>query len=680
MALLLESGDAILLENGDALLEESAGVTPFDPATSTFSEQHADFAGRVTPRCVALMLTACVLGAPPIAQPFDPASFPHEQSVDFPRREKLRATGLRDQACWHVRKPGVTGQALRIDRIANALELVVLPNPVGVTFTGWARLRVDRNDYSPLFSLETPAGHSLEWTELITDSDGTTLKVFDHVVGAVTVGTMVRDQWFRVAMVVKSGSVDAYFGAEGRAALALASGSIVNVVDVQKSGIGATTAAATEWWNGNVSLYRVWNAELTQAEIERELQSPTPLRTTGLLGSWLPLGVTTPTLFTAQYGADIQQPAGIGTAVYSYEKGPELYPFDPGVEGFPWEQPSEPQRRAAPSPEGQAAFVPVLAAPAFNPANGFPWEQSENPQRAAPRTEGQTAFVQLVAAPAFNPGDGFPWEQGPEPVRPAAPRGEGQVVLASPFDPRFGFPWAQCTDQFRARVGPAPHDAAVLATPFNPRFGFPWEQPVEVPNAARRTTSHVASVLASPFDPRFGFPWSQTTEVLRSAPRTTQHDAAVEGLPYEARLFPATEFPDFARGPQRTTAHTATVLASPFDPRFGFPWEQPAEVPRSARRTTTHAAAVLAEPYNARFFPASEFPDFARAAQRVPNFDFTAAPVLVFNTFEFPWEQGSEPLRIASTHFLTTGAVRPLFVTPTAAVFLTGSLFWGPVG
>jgi hypothetical protein len=216
--------------------------------------------------------------------------------------------------------------AFRIDGEQDALQLATRPNVSNITFAGWARIAVDRNTYSSVFSIETGPGHSTEWNEVITDTDGTTLKVFDHITGDCgTVGVMTVGVWYRVAIsITSSGTYSAYFGPEGSSALTKTTGSLTNISANDYTGLGGTQFTSTEWFNGRLAGARVWNAVLSDAEIEREFKSYTPVRTANILGAWIPRDVTTGTVLTAITGANLIDGNGGGTPDYTVEAGPLL--------------------------------------------------------------------------------------------------------------------------------------------------------------------------------------------------------------------------------------------------------------------------------------------------------------------------------------------------------------------
>jgi len=225
--------------------------------------------------------------------------------------------------------------ALRIDGEQDVLKLATRSGRYPVTMLCWARIVTDRNTYSAILTVEYGVDHSTEYNELVTDSDGTTLVMCDHGSLWSTVGTMVVGTWHKVAFVITAGHVDCYFGTEGTAGVTrTVNASISNVTSVDYQGVGSSNYASAEWFNGRLSGVRVWNAALTEAEIEAEFASETPVRSADILGAWLPPTVTVGTVLTAIVGADLVDGAGGGTPDYTIESGPTVDPAPDVFAGF----------------------------------------------------------------------------------------------------------------------------------------------------------------------------------------------------------------------------------------------------------------------------------------------------------------------------------------------------------
>jgi len=218
----------------------------------------------------------------------------------------------------------LTGDALRMDGAQDVMRLDYADSTglLYCTITCWAKMSVDRNNYSTIFAIEDGAGHSTKYNELITDADGVTLSVYDDVTGDIAdVQTMTVGTWYAIGFKITSGAWKSYIGTEGFTSLTTATGSLTNILFNDLFGVGSTTFTATETFNGLFSQFRVWSGALTDDEIKAELQSSRPVRINDLVGSWFPLGVAAGTETTATYGNAIVS-RGVGTPDWTFAAGP----------------------------------------------------------------------------------------------------------------------------------------------------------------------------------------------------------------------------------------------------------------------------------------------------------------------------------------------------------------------
>jgi hypothetical protein len=326
--LLLESNDKVLLEGGTDRLTEETPTNPGDILTEQGTdrimlENGSDSLIKELSTASLQTLTMPLIAAG--SSTFAPSVV---QVVSPPQI----ATGSQLFAATVLQN--APNNAFRISGEQDALMLATQPNTNSVTFVGWARIVTDRNTFSSIFSIETGPGHSTEWNELITETDGTTLSVYDHVTGNVgTVGVMTVGVWYRVAIVFGPGTAwKSYFGTEGSAPLTTQTGTKATISAVDYTGVGGTQFTSTEWFNGRLAHFRVWNAVLTDAEIEREFRSDTPIRTANLLGAWFPRSMTAGTVLTAITGSDLVDGNGGGTPDYTVEPGPIIFQqMDPPI-------------------------------------------------------------------------------------------------------------------------------------------------------------------------------------------------------------------------------------------------------------------------------------------------------------------------------------------------------------
>lgn len=165
------------------------------------------------------------------------------------------------------------------------------PSPAtAFTVTFWARLRVDRDDFSTMIRLHSSSGGSTT-VNIATGSSGTTPVVVSpgNTGGIVGTDALAVDVWRMLAVTV------AGTGASDGKIYTKAIGGSTNVVTGQVSGgatpdgmtlFGRSAGDAGEWFNGGLAYVRVWSAVLSQAEVEAEWASATIVRTAGVWANW----------------------------------------------------------------------------------------------------------------------------------------------------------------------------------------------------------------------------------------------------------------------------------------------------------------------------------------------------------------------------------------------------------
>lgn len=165
------------------------------------------------------------------------------------------------------------------------------PNPAtAFTVTFWARLRVDRDDFSTMMRLHSSSGGSTT-VNITTGSSGTTPIVVSPGNSGGIIGTdaLAVDTWRMLAVTVAGTGAS-----DGKIYTKVIAGS-TNVVTGQVTGgstpdgitlFGRSAGDSTEWFNGGLAYVRVWSAVLSQAEIEAEWASATIVRTSGVWANW----------------------------------------------------------------------------------------------------------------------------------------------------------------------------------------------------------------------------------------------------------------------------------------------------------------------------------------------------------------------------------------------------------
>lgn len=182
-----------------------------------------------------------------------------------------------------------TVPAIRFPATGNRLRpTTMLANATNLSACGWISLDGDRNYYQGFFAIERPPGHTTQYTELITDIDGTTLAVYDHVTGNVlTLGSLTLGAWYWVGIsVAAAGVLTAYIKPMG-GVISKFSGTCAPLTSPpEQITLGSTNYDSTEWMNGRMARWRMWNRVLTDAQFARESRTVRPFDSTDIAGAW----------------------------------------------------------------------------------------------------------------------------------------------------------------------------------------------------------------------------------------------------------------------------------------------------------------------------------------------------------------------------------------------------------
>jgi concanavalin A-like lectin/glucanase superfamily protein len=189
-----------------------------------------------------------------------------------------------------------------------------LGSQAAYTIALWVKISIDRNDVSTVWCVDNGSDQA---GVLQTDSDGTSLLYFDHTENVHSVATLTAGVWHYVAISVN--------GANGTAVSRAATASTYTVSTWND---GATSLTMTnlrlgesvfgsQWLNGCVTGVRLWQATLTQAELENEAWTYLPRRTANLT-AWYPQ-VRTETVDYSGNGRTLSGGSGAAT-----EDGPPV--------------------------------------------------------------------------------------------------------------------------------------------------------------------------------------------------------------------------------------------------------------------------------------------------------------------------------------------------------------------
>jgi hypothetical protein len=168
------------------------------------------------------------------------------------------------------------------------------PPGSGITFTAWVYFvtgaQASPNGWSDLLRIHNGAGANTTLT-LGALASGTAMGLYSAS-GTATGPTMTAGNWYRVGYTLTGTSGKLYMiGATGTTVLYTAT------ITPGGTPTGCTFGArsptdATEYCDMRLSQARIWSSVLTQAQIEAEWASTTPVVTAALFANW-PLTVAT---------------------------------------------------------------------------------------------------------------------------------------------------------------------------------------------------------------------------------------------------------------------------------------------------------------------------------------------------------------------------------------------------
>lgn len=154
-----------------------------------------------------------------------------------------------------------------------------LPPAAVATILSWFMISVDRNAFQTVWVFGTTGALQVG---LGTDSDGTTLTLFDRNFANQGATALTVGGWYRAAAVLNGTAWTLHLGVGGAA---------LTTTTAARAAISAPPvmelARNIDWWNGRVANVKVYAAALSVDECERELQQYQPARTENLL-RWHP--------------------------------------------------------------------------------------------------------------------------------------------------------------------------------------------------------------------------------------------------------------------------------------------------------------------------------------------------------------------------------------------------------
>lgn len=169
------------------------------------------------------------------------------------------------------------------DRVNYSASNPPVPS-AGISFAGWVRIDVDRNDFSTLLRLHAAGGGSTTLT-IGTGSDGVTMQVFSAGGSVVGAAAVVGD-WYRVGYTLTGTDATLYL-ADVDGPVQVFTGTVA--AGATPTGLtiaGRSAGDSDEPLTGTVAYARIWAAVLNQAGFEAEWDVAAAARTADLWADW----------------------------------------------------------------------------------------------------------------------------------------------------------------------------------------------------------------------------------------------------------------------------------------------------------------------------------------------------------------------------------------------------------
>lgn len=178
--------------------------------------------------------------------------------------------------------------AVRFDAATDRISLITsVPDPTtGITVAGWAHVSVDTNNNAVFIRIHASDGASTT-INLATDSDGLGGPGYFTGGGSLVSATnMAVGAWRKVA-VTCTGTTGTLYVATPVGATEVDGGTVGGAASPTGLTFGARAHNdGDESFNGRLAYWRLWTSVLSQAQIEAEWLSTTPVVTANLWADW----------------------------------------------------------------------------------------------------------------------------------------------------------------------------------------------------------------------------------------------------------------------------------------------------------------------------------------------------------------------------------------------------------
>lgn len=151
----------------------------------------------------------------------------------------------------------------------------------------WCKRKVDTGAFATALYLVVPTSSQLElWLETETGGDRMDFYELPATESAISGGTLTIDTWFFYGFTRSNTSRSLYRGSEAGGTLTKATNGDTRTVTNSVNTLYIGNDVYTEPFNGEIAYVRLWDAVLSDADMDAEWRSATPVRATNLRGDW----------------------------------------------------------------------------------------------------------------------------------------------------------------------------------------------------------------------------------------------------------------------------------------------------------------------------------------------------------------------------------------------------------
>lgn len=147
-----------------------------------------------------------------------------------------------------------------------------------LTMCCWGKRKVDTNNFATLAYAAKSGGTFEYWLETSTGGDQLHYYELPATETDVTGPTLTVDTWFFVACTRANASQKIYWGTEAGGTLSTASATDTRTISAALDRMYLFDDIYAEGFNGELSLFRTWDSELSAAELDSEWRSLTPVK------------------------------------------------------------------------------------------------------------------------------------------------------------------------------------------------------------------------------------------------------------------------------------------------------------------------------------------------------------------------------------------------------------------